>query len=223
MITSNTPIVMMGSGRIIASDVDVWPSHWPHVGVDGGGNTLMKLGRPPHLITGDLDSFVPDPTITCPIIETPDQNRTDFDKALDHLDAPVIIGLGFLSDRMDHGLSALDTIARSSKAIMLIGDNDCVCKLTTNWSMDTQCGARISIVPWPTCTFKKSSGLRYPLTDLTLHMGERLGTSNEADATNICIETDAGDQAALIMMEKTHQKNMLQSICPSHHIDAFQL
>ncbi|MBM3613497.1 MAG: thiamine pyrophosphokinase, partial [Alphaproteobacteria bacterium] len=78
------------------------------VAADGGADRLLRLGHMPEVAIGDFDSISaaaraalgPDR-----LHHIPEQDTTDFDKALRSVAAPFVVGLGFSGARIDHGLA----------------------------------------------------------------------------------------------------------------------
>lgn len=205
------PVLLVGAGKVNAKVLTSLPKNIPAIGVDGGGNSLQKWGRSPCLILGDMDSFVPDPAITCPIHPIKNQDSTDFEKALKLINAPLLIGLGFLSDRLDHAVAALDALAKAQGPTMLIGESDCVAILGQNMCLQLPLGTRVSVVPWPKQSYALSEGLKYPLNELSLELTQRLGTSNESLNENIVIRPQPGGRG-LIMLPWQHHHELAKAI-----------
>jgi len=99
----------------------------PLVAADGGANALARIGLRPDLVIGDLDSMT---NATrrwvgeqC-ILERPDQDRTDLEKALEHVETEVgatrVLVLGALGGRLDHALYNLALAARLARGERLI-------------------------------------------------------------------------------------------------------
>ena len=200
------PVILVGAGQVNKDAFQQLPEELPVIGVDGGGNTLQDLGRPPSLVLGDMDSFTSDPGIDCPIIPISDQDSTDFEKALGLIKAPLLIGLGFLSDRLDHAVAALDALAKTKTPTLLIGESECVAVLDRGLTWQLEPGVRISIIPWPQQSFVSSIGLKYRLDDLTLKLTERLGSSNESLGGKVGITPKPGGLGLVMLPWQQHHE-----------------
>lgn len=207
------PVVLVGAGDVAKHDLQRFPHDWIFVGVDGGANTCKNHGRSPSLVLGDLDSYEPDPLITAPVKHIPEQNSTDLQKALMLVDAPLIIGLGFLSDRLDHALAALDTLAYCQRPFILIGEQDAVVTLPQHTDLTLPVGTRLSLMPWPEKTLLHDQGLEYPLKGLTLKQGIQLGTSNKTIAEAVHMVTEP-DGLCLLILPKTELNALIHLFAP---------
>jgi thiamine pyrophosphokinase len=145
---------------------------------------------------GDLDSIEEIDAVRrrTRVVHIPDQDSTDLEKSLAHVDAPAIIGFGFLGARFDHSLAALHALCACAKPreIMLIGDHDVVLRVRGDFRCELPIGLRFSLWPLARQGFRRSSGLRYPLDGLVLQAGSLIGTSNETTASKVVIEAFDG-------------------------------
>jgi thiamine pyrophosphokinase len=66
----------------------------------------------PQAVIGDLDSISQSTGRGCGDIfhEVSEQDSTDFDKALRHLDVPLVLAVGFTGARLDHELAVFHTL-----------------------------------------------------------------------------------------------------------------
>ena len=129
------------------------------------------------------------------------QDDTDFEKCLRLINAPLIVGVGFLDGRLDHSLAALDSMARleHDRPVLLAGSHDVVLRLRGNIKLLLDQGCRVSIWPLGCQHFIRSEGLDWPLDDLTMQMGRRTGTSNRTNAETISITAGKGDGYLVIV------------------------
>lgn len=83
----------------------------PIVAVDGALNSLANMGIMPSLVIGDMDGANPQLLAQVPCIYTPDQNKSDFQKAMAHLAEnnllPTIV-LGVGGGYLDHILNNIN-------------------------------------------------------------------------------------------------------------------
>ena len=157
--------------------------NFPIYAADGGANILIKNNIKFEAVVGDMDSIEKkvlsnNKFKTVPIF---DQNTTDLQKCLNIIDAPFIIGIGFLNQRLDHSLASLNAIAsnHSFEKIILIGDFDVIIWRDGYWTCNLPVKSRVSIFPLGYQEFEKSTGLLWPLDNLVMEPSKTIGTSNE--------------------------------------------
>ncbi len=189
-------LLLIGGAPLDAALMRSLAAGRPLVAADSGANTALEAGLVPDLVLGDLDSIEAIDAVRrrSRVVHLQDQNSTDLEKALAHIEAPWIIGLGFLGARFDHSLAALHALAACTKTreIMLIGAHDAVLRVRGDFRCELPIGLRFSIWPLARQTFRRSSGLRYPLDGLTMQAGSLIGTSNLTIAREIVIEAEDG-------------------------------
>ena len=183
-LSVETPVVLAGGGRLEASQLAALGGEFPVVAVDGGADAVAAAGLSPAFIAGDLDSISnPGGFGGTRVVETPDQDRTDFSKALALVDAPLVIGLGMLGRRLDHTLAATDTLARAGpRPVVLLDRHDAVFYSRGAVSLGLEAGDRVSVWPLHDQAFAGSKGLVWPLDGVSLRPGVRVGTSNRVAA-----------------------------------------
>lgn len=138
------------------------------------------------------------------IINTPDQNKTDLEKAIDFL-----IGRGFpaanivwaTGRRADHAITNITNLVRYKNQIRLVlfDDHSKIFPLKGTYEKWYVAGTPISLIPVGQVSGIQTSGLKYNLNDETLILGQRSGNSNEAEKDGIVrISAQKGD---LLIME----------------------
>ena len=198
---SPVPVILVGASPVeLGPFFFSLPQTWPVIAADGGVDTLAKYGGRPELVIGDMDSVTDIPP-DMPRLHLTGQDDTDFEKCLERIRAPLIVGFGFLDGRLDHSLAVIHALAahRASGRVMLCGAHDVVACLRGDISFAAANGDRVSIWPLGRQTFRRSSGLRWPLDGLEMRAGGTIGTSNEASAGRVGIEAGPGDGYAVIM------------------------
>lgn len=202
-------LAIVGGGEV---DVDVLrglAARGAHLaGADGGGDAIAAAGLMPEAIIGDLDSLR-DPdgwTEGTRVLRVSEQDTTDFEKALYSTRAPLTVALGMTGGRFDHTLAALDAVLRHARdrPIILIDRHDLAVGLAGPFSFALQPGERVSIHPLGPVHFAGSTGLRYPLNDLVLAPGVRLGTSNAATAGPFSIVPHPDQNPWLLIVDRRH-------------------
>ena len=123
------------------------------------------------------------------------QDDTDFEKSLDLISAPLILGIGFLGGRFDHSLAALDALSRlpHDRPVLLVGGDDVLLRLRGDFEMILPLASRFSVWPLGTQHFLRSHGLEWPLDDVTMVFSKRTGTSNRVNGAPVSIAAGAGD------------------------------
>lgn len=183
IVQSDAPVLLVGGGEV---DQEVLAAALPGaatvVAADGGAAQVLALGRMPDAVYGDMDSLAPEvqrqlhPGVLRAIAE---QNSTDFDKCLRHIEAPLVFGYGFLGHRLDHQLSAMTVLVnRPDRRCLLIGAQDIALLCPPDLSLDLPRGTRLSLYPMAPVK-GRSEGLRWPIDGLEFAPAGTIGTSNE--------------------------------------------
>ncbi|PRY94697.1 thiamine diphosphokinase [Hasllibacter halocynthiae] len=181
VLTAAEPVALVGAGppdglRAVLSRAG------PVVAADGGAAACLAAGRVPDAVIGDLDSLDGAARAAIPagrVHRIATQDDTDFEKAMAHVRAPLVLGAGFLGGRVDHALAALGALPRLRPCI-LVGLEDCACALPAGETrLDLPPGTRVSLFPMGPVT-GTSEGLEWPIDGLALRPAGRVGTSNRA-------------------------------------------
>jgi thiamine pyrophosphokinase len=188
--------------------------HWPLIAVDGGLDTAHAAGLRPSLVLGDMDSVrrVPDDV---PALQLDGQDDTDLEKALQRISAPLIIGFGFLDGRLDHVLASMHAITRLQRDIplILVGRRDVLLRPVGDVALSLVPGTRFSVWPLGKQHFAGSSGLQWPLDELTMTQGGTIGTSNRVASASVTINAGDGEGYAVILPVAAYDA-VLQSVLP---------
>jgi len=170
---------------------------------DGGYIYAKELPLNIDMVIGDLDT-VNEKKITIhadvEIVNKPSQDLNDFEKALIWLKDKgfkKIILFGLTGERTDHVLANLSVLSRylpyfefeiygqEAKVYFLSGENDFL-------EFTSKSGCAISLIALTKAHGITSSGLKYPLNNMSLEWGIKEGSSNEAVQQNIQIRIDSG-------------------------------
>ncbi len=164
---------------------------------DGAYTFLEAHGIVPDIISGDFDSLkeIPDNITT---INTPDQNHTDFEKAL-----KIILSHGYYQVdvfsasglEQDHFLGNLSTALKYKKElnITFYDDRQHYYFLKKNNTISNVKNKTISLFPFPKAKHVSSKGLKYPLNNLTLSIKKhKIGTRNHANDNTIHVDFKKG-------------------------------
>ncbi|HAY3562851.1 TPA: thiamine diphosphokinase [Elizabethkingia meningoseptica] len=148
-------------------------------------------------ISGDFDSYKQSETeLSAKLIHTPDQNKTDFHKALEIIieegiyDVDVYGGSG---GEQDHYLGNL-TVAylfRNKIKITFYDEYSRYFFIPEEFEIRNVLGKMISLVPYPVAENVVTKGLNWPLFGEELSMTGRIGTRNFAvEDTFTCSYTE---------------------------------
>lgn len=165
--------------------------------IDGAYNHFESLNIVPNLVTGDFDSIKKIPT-TVEVINTPNQDFTDFEKALQILkhrgffDIDIYGGSG---KEHDHFLGNISTALqwKLGLKITFYDDFGTYFFIEDSFEGHNLKDRNISLIPLPVANGIVTKGLLYPLNNETLTFGERIGTRNKANENDVQISVESGD------------------------------
>lgn len=176
------------------------------VAADGGANTALRHGIRPHVIIGDLDSITPASRkffASSLIIQVKRQDNTDLEKALDYLKARKIKEasiLGATGRRIDFTLANLSSIWNYASAMRLtvIGDGWYAVPVVSRTTIAAKPGTTVSLIPFGRCTGITLKGLKYPLSEATMNVGD-IGVSNVVSRSPFSVTVRRGKMLLFIM------------------------
>ena len=214
MFKTEKTAILVGGGPILT--FPKLREYLPIIAVDGGLDTCITHSFKPDYFIGDMDSVSLSAKQYAKKNKIPtnfifEQETTDFEKALTHIDAPGYICVGFIDGRFDHSLACLHVVQKQTRKrpILLYGLEDVVLAVSNDFSMSLPVGERISIWPLGTVRFKCSSGLLYPLTGIEMKQGKHIGTSNSASANFIEIKISDENRGTYLIILPNHYFNEL--------------
>ncbi|MCE7067913.1 thiamine diphosphokinase [Dyadobacter sp. CY326] len=138
------------------------------------------------------------------IISTPDQEKTDLEKAIDFLISrgfPAANIVWATGRRADHNITNITNMVRFKNRIRLVmfDDYSKIFPLSGTFEKWYEAGTPISLIPVGVVEGIETTGLKYNLNNETLTLGHRTGNSNEAEADGIVkVSAKIGD---LLIME----------------------
>ena len=138
------------------------------------------------------------------IVHTPNQNKTDLEKAIDFLlerGFPAANIVWATGRRADHTITNVTNIVRYKNDIKLVifDDYSKIFPLQGKFEKWYAAGTPISLIPVGIVEGVKTSGLKYNLKTESLTLGHRTGSSNEAEKDGmVSISATHGD---LLIME----------------------
>ncbi|XP_026477385.1 thiamin pyrophosphokinase 1-like isoform X2 [Ctenocephalides felis] len=188
------------------------------VTVDGGTDRWLSFAKqnnydykslPPEMITGDMDSIQPQTkelfmNLGSEVIDTPDQNETDFTKALKELTLraeslsikmDAIVAIVETSGRMDQIMSNINTLFKATK---LLPKTNIFILSSASISWLLQPGHHEIHIPekliadraWCAlmpvgnkCQSVTTTGLRWNLKGVSMEFGAMVSTSNTYDGS----------------------------------------
>ena len=138
------------------------------------------------------------------IVHTPDQEKTDLEKAIDYLvdeGFPAANIVWATGRRADHSITNITNLVRYKEIIRLVlfDDYSKIFPLSGIFEKWYVAGTPISLIPVGIVEGIETTGLKYNLNDETLTLGHRTGNSNEAETDGLVrISARKGD---LLIME----------------------
>lgn len=177
-------VTLLGGGDLSAETVSRLLTHAPNLVVcDGAAEQALDMGHRPDLVVGDLDSLKTstrarlDPAT---ILHVAEQDTTDFDKALRVIEAPMVLGAGFMGKRLDHELACYNALVRlPKKRCILVGEHDICFHCPSALTLDLVAGERVSLFPMREVAVGMT-GLQWSFDRIVLAPDGRVGTSNKA-------------------------------------------
>lgn len=175
-------ITLVGGGAPDGATLERALAIAPHlVAADGGADVALALGHRPELAVGDFDSIDPETRRRlgeARLRHDPDQETTDFDKALAAVEAPLVMAVGFSGGRLDHTLAAMSTLARNPHRRVVLDSGADLCLLCPpRLTLALAPGGRVSLYPLAPVRCA-STGLEWATDSLLLDPIGRIGTSN---------------------------------------------
>lgn len=187
----------------LASRVDVV------VAADGGANVARACGIRPDMIIGDLDSITPATKrlyASSSIIRVKRQDNTDLEKALDYLlsrKIEEVTIVGATGRRIDFTFANLSITWNytSRMRITFVGDGWEAMPVESGKKIDARVGTTVSLIPFGACSGVTLAGLRYPLNDATMKVGE-IGVSNVVKKSPFSVAVRRGKIMMFIMQAR---------------------
>ena len=163
------------------------------IAVDGSANKLIDLGIIPDVIIGDFDSLQTKRIKNVKLIETPDQNKTDFRKTLDWCIEKNILNIsifGITGKSDDHFLANYYTLCDFSEKISwrAFTDFSVISPCTGNREFESFKGQKVSFFCMKGSSTITSKNLEYPLKSYQLKPSDE-AVRNIAIADQFAIES----------------------------------
>jgi thiamine pyrophosphokinase len=207
------PALIIANGAMCSFELMGQLLEWsPMVVVlDNAIDRVLELGIKIDVLLGDFDdNFDPnkykEKQFPIEIIHTPDQNKTDLEKAFDYLiqkGHQAVNVVWATGKRADHTITNITTLPsyRNKLKIVILDDHSKVFLLPKNFKKWYTKGTPISLIPIGEVHGIVTQNLKYSLHNESLKMGYRTGSSNEVQEDGIVtIDHLEGD---LLVMECT--------------------
>lgn len=173
------------------------------VAADGAGDKLLQIDIKPSVIIGDLDSAQSNNYDDIEIIHLPDQNQTDFEKAMQYMAKqnllPTIV-CGVNGGYIDHILNNISIITQHESVFYappLIGY---VIKGPSTFKSHFPLNTKISLFGMVKSKIN-SSGLKWELNNETLELPGYNSSSNRTASEQISIEVLEGTLLILVYLD----------------------
>ncbi len=183
IVHSQSPVLLVGGGECAEDALtNAMKVSQTIVAADGGAAEVLARGYMPDSVIGDMDSLdagLQAKLASGVLMHIAEQDSTDFDKCLRHIEAPLVEAHGFLGARVDHQLAAFTVlVGRADRRCVLVGTHDVVFVAPPKLMLDLPIGMRFSLFPMAGLT-GRSEGLRWPIDGIEFSPDGRIGTSNE--------------------------------------------
>jgi len=202
------PALIIANGEACSMDILEQLLEWsPTVIVlDGALERVLALGIKVDVWLGDFDHLNTNDYSHYPLkkVHTPDQNRTDLEKAFEYLleeGYPAVNVVWASGKRMDHTLNNFHSMVSYGRKLKIVFFDDYSTSFLLPPAFEKWYPAKtpISLMPYGEALDVKSSGLLYDLNHPVLALGQQTSSSNETKADGIVkISYQSG---ALILME----------------------
>lgn len=184
IVHSSGPVTLVGGGQATSQDLAEALTIAPKlVAVDGGLQLVEAAGLLPEAVIGDMDSAPPEALARIPTERqhrVSEQQTIDFDKALRHVSAPVVLGVGFCGGRIDHQLAAFHTLlVHADRPCILLAEKEIILLSPPGITLGTSAGDIVSLFPLRPVR-GRSLGLEWPIDGLVFDPASFVGTSNRA-------------------------------------------
>ena len=219
IVDAKAPVTLVAGGPLRRAELRLALKRAPHlVAADGGADRALALGAEPEAVIGDLDSLseAARARLGARVHEVPEQETTDFDKALRAIRAPLVLAVGLIGGRADHALAALSGLlrhqAQGGGPVILLGAEDVIFAAPPLLDLRLRVGDRLSIYPLAPLR-GRSAGLEWPLEDVPLDPMGRIGTSNRVSAAAVRLAFDG--PGALVILPRARLDAAIRAVCPA--------
>lgn len=182
IVQSQEIITLLGASKVSKAVLDESITLAPRlVAADGAAVQALAHGLMPDAVIGDFDSLPDDVRANIPaerLHRVAEQDSTDFDKALRHIVAPLVLAVGFTGQRLDHELAVYNALVRNAgRRAIVVGEYDICFHLGADLHLELPVGSRVSLFPMADVRCV-STGLRWATDGIAFSPSGRVGTSN---------------------------------------------
>jgi thiamine pyrophosphokinase len=177
--------------------------------LDSAMERVLDLGIKVDVLLGDFDrgfdpNYYKEKQFPLEIVHTPDQNKTDLEKAFDYLierKIPAVNVVWATGKRADHTITNITNITRYRDLlkIVVLDDHSKIFLLPKKFEKWYPAHTPLSLIPIGRVTGIHSQNLFYPLENDSLTIGYRTGSSNHVKEDGMVVI--AHDQGDLLLME----------------------
>ncbi len=203
IVHAQAPVTLVGGAELRPDDLTTALSRAPMlVAADGGADAVLAARLRPDAVIGDMDSIGrPARAAFADLLHTiAEQESTDFDKALRHIAAPLVLAVGVTGGRFDHELAVMHVLMRhADRPCIVIGAETVVFLCPPALTLAMAPGALVSLFPLAPVRVS-SQGLRWPTDGLLFAPGHTIGTSNAATGP---VHLAADAPAMLVILART--------------------
>ena len=183
------------------------------VAADGGANVARRYGIRPDVIIGDLDSITQTTRrhfVAATVLHVARQDNTDLEKALDFLAAhgtKKAIIIGITGNRIDFTLGNLAVLWNYTAflAPMVVGDGWHIVPVGREQKYSAAVGTTVSLIPFGPCDGITLRGLRYPLKNAGMKIGE-IGVSNVVKSSPFTVKVQRGKMMMVVFADAAARK-----------------
>ncbi|NDV61311.1 thiamine diphosphokinase [Puniceicoccales bacterium CK1056] len=169
------------------------------IAADSGYLPALECGITPDIVTGDFDSIGEPPSNeSIKVIPAPEQDATDFQKALRHIPAgsSIVEILGGTGLRSDHFLTNLLIAAGlpAGQFVIFEDDTQTIFRVTPECplSASLQEESVVSLIPFTDCSGVTTQGLHWNLQSSRMGPRHQLGQSNRVTDSTVKIQLEEG-------------------------------
>ncbi|QEE50936.1 thiamine diphosphokinase [Flavobacterium alkalisoli] len=205
------PALIIANGAACSRELTDQLLEWSPLVIvlDNAIERVMELGIKIDVLLGDFDGGLDiekykDLQYPLEVVYSPDQEKTDLEKAFDYLierKIPAVNVIWATGKRADHTITNITNIVRYRNLIkiVILDDHSKIFLLHQKFEKWYPANTPISLIPIGKVSGISTQNLKYPLTDEELTIGYRTGSSNTTVNDGIVtIEYKKGD---LLMME----------------------
>jgi thiamine pyrophosphokinase len=204
------PALIIANGASCSSELLGQLLEWSPIVIvlDNAIDRVLQLDIKVDVLLGDFDTINPEiykeKQYPLEIVHTPNQDKTDLEKAFDYLiekNHKAVNVIWATGKRADHTITNITTLAnyRNKLKIVILDDHSKIFLLPNKFEKWYTKSTPISLIPIGKVEEIVTQNLKYPLTNETLTLGYRTGSSNEVLQDGIVtIQYKSGD---LLLME----------------------